>query len=323
MTPVILETRNLSKEFYKGSSILGKPKSGVKAVTDVNLKIYEGESLGVVGESGCGKSTLARLITGLHMPTEGEILFRGEPVDIEHKRKEYYSEVQFMFQDPLSSLNPRKTVRQILETPMKHILKLSKKEREERVSRLMDLVSLRPEFVSRHPHEFSGGQSQRIGIARALASDPKVILLDEPVSALDVSVQAQIIKLFNELKERLGLTYVFISHDLAVVEKVCDRAVVMYLGRIAEYGSIEDIFSNPKHPYTKILLQSVPKPGVHMSGDAVIQGEPPNPSDPPPGCAFAPRCPMAQDICRESVPELKHISAERKCACFFAEADNE
>lgn len=323
MNSVILETQNLSKEFYSGTSLLGKPKSGVKAVTDINMKIYEGESLGIVGESGCGKSTLAKLITGLHLPTAGEVLFRGQPVDIKNNRKEYYSQVQFMFQDPLSSLNPRKTVHQILETPMKHILGLGKAQRKQKVDRLMELVSLRPEFVSRHPHEFSGGQSQRIGIARALASDPRVILLDEPVSALDVSVQAQIINLFNQLQEELGLTYVFISHDLAVVEKVCDRAAVMYLGRIVEYGKIEAIFSNPRHPYTKVLLQSVPKPGVASSNDAVIQGEPPNPSAPPPGCAFEPRCPMANEICRRFAPDLEPVSAHGKCACFFAGEDNE
>jgi len=320
--PVIISTESLSKEFHSGTSLLGKAKSGVKAVTDINLQVFEGESLGIVGESGCGKSTLARLITGLHVPTSGEIYFRGEPIDLKNRRREYYSDVQFMFQDPLSSLNPRKTVYQILETPMKHLLNLTKRERADRVNRLMELVSLRPEFVSRYPHEFSGGQSQRIGIARALASDPKVILLDEPVSALDVSVQAQIIKLFNELKRELGLTYVFISHDLAVVEKVCDRVAVMYLGRIVEYGSTEEIFTSPKHPYTKILLESIPKPGERLSGDAAIYGEPPNPSAPPSGCAFEPRCTIAQSVCREYLPDLKYVREDRRCACHFTEADD-
>lgn len=315
MSRTMLETRNLSKIFYQ-RSFFGR-KSGVQAVNDVSLRVQQGESLGIVGESGCGKSTLARILMGLEEPTVGDIFFKGEPRPaLKGKaRLDYYARVQFVFQDPLSSLNPRKTVRQILEVPLKTILGLSKAEREQRIRELMQAVSLRDEFLSRYPHEFSGGQSQRIGVARALAASPEVCILDEPVSALDVSVQAQIIQLLQDLKQQFDLTYLFISHDLAVVEKLCATLAVMYLGRVVEYGSSRTIFSHPAHPYTRLLLASVPAAGKTLSADVVLSGEPPDPSNPPPGCAFAPRCPYVQPQCRTNVPPLVEVEPGRQCAC--------
>ena len=221
-----------------------------------------------------------------------------------------------MFQDPLSSLNPRKTVRQILEAPLANLLGMDRPRRRERVEELMGLVNLRPEFVDRHPHEFSGGQSQRIGIARALAADPEMMVLDEPGSALDVSVQAQILNLLGELKDRLGLTYVFISHDLAVVEHLCDRVAVMYLGNVVELADAERIFTAPRHPYTRALLDSVPTPGKAGLDGGLQDGEPPNPMAPPPGCPFTPRCPRVRDDCRQAMPPLQTVARDHLAACL-------
>lgn len=315
MNQLIMETRGLSKIFFK-RTFFGS-HSGVHAVNDVNLKILRGESLGIVGESGCGKSTLARILMGLEKPTAGEIYFKGElrPPLKGKARLDYYAQVQFVFQDPLSSLNPRKTVQQILDVPLKTILGLPRQERERRIRELMEAVSLREEFLNRHPHEFSGGQSQRIGVARALAASPDVCILDEPVSALDVSVQAQIIQLLKDLKQQFDLTYLFISHDLAVVEKLCDTLAVMYLGRIVEYGPSRTIFDNPLHPYTRLLLTSVPEAGKKLANDVVLSGEPPDPSNPPPGCAFAPRCPYVQPQCTTEVPDLEEVDGGRRSAC--------
>ncbi len=315
MAPLILETRKLSKIFRK-RSLFGS-QDGVHAVNEVSLRIRRGESLGIVGESGCGKSTLARILMGLEEPTSGAVYFKGEPRPVlkGKARLDYYAQVQFVFQDPLSSLNPRKTIRQILDVPLKTILGLSRPERNRRIAELMQAVSLREEFLDRHPHEFSGGQSQRIGVARALAAAPDVCILDEPVSALDVSVQAQIIKLLKDLKHRFDLTYLFISHDLAVVEKLCDRLAVMYLGRIVEYGPSRTIFARPVHPYTRLLLASVPEVGKKLPDHAVLNGEPPDPGNPPPGCAFAPRCPYARAQCRREVPPLAEVGDGRRSAC--------
>lgn len=319
---VVLECRNLYQTFGGGRKLLGSPKPKIQAVSDVNLQIHHGHTLGIVGESGCGKSTLARMLVGLNEPSAGHIYFQGEDL-VAVKRdnpRRLRQQVQFVFQDPLSSLNPRKTIRQILEAPLRNLLRKSASERQDRLHELMQAVNLRPEFLDRYPHEFSGGQSQRIGIARALAAEPEVMILDEPVSALDVSVQAQILNLLRKLKQEFNLTYVFISHDLAVVENLCDTVAVMYLGRVVEYAPRRDLFRNPKHPYTKVLLSSVPVAGQKNSGGISLHGELPNPADPPPGCAFAPRCYRAEAKCAEMRPPLEPLDETgRKVACYFVE----
>jgi peptide/nickel transport system ATP-binding protein len=248
---------------------------------------------------------------GIIPPSEGEIFYRGRDIAglDGAERRELYKHIQFVFQDPMSSLNPRKTVREILAAPMKELLGIEAKAREKRMLRLMEIVNMRPEFLDRHPHEFSGGQAQRIGIARALATDPEILILDEPVSALDVSIQAQILKLLISLKHDLGLTYLFISHDLAVVDYLCDRVAVMYLGQVMEEGSADDIFRNPRHPYTHVLLKSVPEPGRQEPTKFRLSGELPNPADPPKGCPFAPRCYRAVDRCHEEKPALEDYAA--------------
>ncbi|MCG6969576.1 MAG: ATP-binding cassette domain-containing protein [Gammaproteobacteria bacterium] len=318
----LLECKNLYQAFGGGRKLLGPAKPKIQAVSDVNLQIQRGQTLGIVGESGCGKSTLARMLVGLDLPSSGDIYFQGKDL-VEVKRDNprwLRQQIQFVFQDPLSSLNPRKTIRQILEAPLRHLLNKSPTERQDRLQELMQAVNLRPEFLDRYPHEFSGGQSQRIGIARALAAEPDVMILDEPVSALDVSVQAQILNLLRDLKQQFNLTYVFISHDLAVVENLCDTVAVMYLGRVVESASREQLFNDPKHPYTRILLSSVPVAGQKKTASVSLQGELPNPAAPPPGCAFAPRCYRAEAKCRESRPPLEHFDdTGRKVACYFAE----
>ena len=318
----ILECKNLYRNFGGGRNLLGSPKPTIHAVSDISLHIQAGQTLGIVGESGCGKSTLARTLAGLDKPTTGSVFFQGKELSAfkRHDALGLRQHIQFVFQDPLSSLNPRKTIRQILEAPLRHLLKMSSSKRQSRLEELMQAVNLRPEFLDRYPHEFSGGQSQRVGIARALAAMPSLIILDEPVSALDVSVQAQILNLLRRLKQDFNLTYVFISHDLAVVENLCDTVAVMYLGRIVEYAPREELFSSPKHPYTRVLLSSVPLVGQKSTSTIKLQGELPNPSDPPPGCAFAPRCYRAQGKCSESRPLLESLGKHnRKVACYFPE----
>ncbi len=317
----LLEVRNTGKRFKGKRRLIGARAPEIRAVHQVDLTLYPGDSLGVVGESGCGKSTLARMIMGIIPPSEGEIFFRGRDVTglRGSKRRELYKSIQFVFQDPQSSLNPRKTVRQILETPMIELLGLDRASRKNRLHKLMDLVNMRPEFLDRHPHEFSGGQAQRIGIARALASDPEVLILDEPVSALDVSIQAQILKLLLSLKRDLNLTYLFISHDLAVVDYLCDRVAVMYLGSVVEKGTGAQIFDAPRHPYTHVLLASVPEPGDYETTRLELRGELPDPSDPPPGCPFAPRCYRVQPRCRQSPPPLLDYGEGHEAACYFGD----
>ena len=319
-TPLLL-LRNVGKRFGGSRRLIGAKTPEVRAVHEVDLALYPGDSLGVVGESGCGKSTLARMIMGIIPPSEGELVFRGQDIAGMRgaRRKEVYRRIQFVFQDPQSSLNPRKTVRQILETPMIELLGMEKADRDERLLELMDLVNMRPEFLDRNPHEFSGGQAQRIGIARALAPRPELLILDEPVSALDVSIQAQILKLLLSLKRDLNLTYLFISHDLAVVDYLCDRVAVMYLGSVVEQGSGGQIFASPRHPYTHILLGSVPDPERNDVRRLDLEGELPDPSNPPPGCPFAPRCYRVQPRCWETPPPLVDYGSGHEAACYFAD----
>lgn len=319
----ILTTNSVSRTFFLRRSFFNKHNKVVYAVNQVSLGIKKGQTLGIVGESGCGKSTLAKMIVMLDQPTGGGIFFNGTDLrEYRKNRRSFWQKVQFVFQDPLSSLNPRKTVRQILETPLRHLTGQSARQRSARVEELMEMVNLRPEFLERHPHEFSGGQSQRIGVARSIAANPELIVLDEPVSALDVSVQAQVLNLLRELKEKMGLTYLFISHDLAVVENVSDVVAVMYLGKIVELGTRQALFSSPLHPYTHILLSSVPVPGK-KSQPELLQGEPPSPLSLPPGCPFEPRCPNSRDMCRHAAPLLKPLSNGHQVACYFPDVSIE
>ena len=322
MTETLLEVRGLTKHFKLDNDIVsriaGKTRT-LKAVDGIDFFIKRGETLGLVGESGCGKSTTARLITRLVEPSEGEVMFKGENL-LNYNRSEMQEvrkAVQLVFQDPYSSLNPRKTIMQILSRPLEvHNLAKSWSEKRRRVLELLGLVGLGEEHADRYPHEFSGGQRQRIAIARALAVSPELIIGDEPVSALDVSIQAQILNLFRDLQEQFSLTYLFIAHDLSVIRHISDRVAVMYVGKIVEAGDVADIFERPKHPYTKALLEAVPeadpdKPPPHL----VLKGEVATPIDPPPGCRLCARCPLADDYCAEVSPELKDDGTGHYVAC--------
>ena len=322
MTETLLEVRGLTKHFKLDNDIVsriaGKTRT-LKAVDGIDFFIKRGETLGLVGESGCGKSTTARLITRLVEPSEGEVMFKGENL-LNYNRSEMQDvrkAVQLVFQDPYSSLNPRKTIMQILSRPLEvHNLAKSWSEKRRRVLELLGLVGLGEEHADRYPHEFSGGQRQRIAIARALAVSPELIIGDEPVSALDVSIQAQILNLFRDLQEQFSLTYLFIAHDLSVIRHISDRVAVMYVGKIVEAGDVADIFERPKHPYTKALLEAVPeadpdKPPPHL----VLKGEVATPIDPPPGCRLCARCPLADDYCAEVAPELKDDGTGHYVAC--------
>jgi oligopeptide/dipeptide ABC transporter ATP-binding protein len=268
-----------------------------------------------VGESGCGKSTLARMLVGLLPPSSGHIEIEGEPLDTADPA-EFGKKIQYVFQDPISSLNPRKTIRQIMEAPLRNLHGMGAAARAERIREIFAAVNLREEFLDRYPHEFSGGQAQRIGIARALAADARILILDEPVSALDVSVQAQVLNLLADLKAKFGLTYLFISHDLAVVEAVSDRVAVLYFGAVVEVGPAAEIFANPRHPYTKLLAQSAPVVGRALKAPEGRETELPDPLNPPTGCAFRARCPRAVDRCALEVPALTAVSDATQAACF-------
>ena len=313
----LLEVNNLSKHFVVERSFWGRPTKILKAVNDVSLTIERGETLGLVGESGCGKSTTGRTIMGLYTPTSGEVIFDGEKISGQNKM---HKDIQMIFQDPYASLNPRMTVADIIGEPLEiHHLYGSLNEKNRRIYELLSLVGLSREQANRFPHEFSGGQRQRIGIARALACEPKLIICDEPISALDVSIQAQVINLLEELQEYLGLTYLFIAHDLAMVRYISRRVAVMYLGRIVETAQAEDLYENPLHPYTQALLSSIPVPDPQAEKTKqriLLKGELPNPLNPPPGCPFNTRCPYAKDICRKEIPALKNING-RECACHL------
>jgi len=319
MSTALLKVEKLSKVFGNQRSLFGRKQNCVHAVTEVSLTLQQGEILGIVGESGCGKSTLAKMMVSLVAPTEGSISFQGAPIHglKGDQKKAFFKKVQYIFQDPLSSLNPKKTVRQVLDAPLKLLLQWPQEKRETRMRELMNLVNLNEEFLDRYPHEFSGGQRQRICIAKALAAEPELLILDEPVSALDVSIQAQILNLLKELKQRLGLTYVFISHDLAVVEKISDLVAVMYLGRIVESGPCHQLFQNPLHPYTKVLLSSIPQLGKASRKRVTFQGEPPDPSLLPTGCGFYSRCQQAEPRCKEERPELNSKEQGQRVACFL------
>jgi peptide/nickel transport system ATP-binding protein len=322
----LLAIENAERIFGGGRTLFGTQLPAVHAVQDITIDVRKGETLGVVGESGCGKSTLARLIVGLDRPTGGAITFDGRDLvaDAASDPRKLARKVQYVFQDPVSSLNPRKTIRSILEAPLIHLLGMNKAQRAERLTELMDAVNLAPEFLDRYPHEFSGGQAQRIGIARALAADPEMIVLDEPVSALDVSVQAQVLNILDDLKARFGLTYVFISHDLSVVESVSDRVAVMYFGRLAEVGPAKSVFAAPRHPYTHLLLNSAPAPGKRSLVPEDANTELPDPYNPPPGCAFFARCPRGTDECRAARPQLEAASSDplHRAACYHPHEKN-
>jgi peptide/nickel transport system ATP-binding protein len=318
-----VEATNLTRTFGGGRTLFGGRLPAVHAVQSADLIVHEGETLGIVGESGCGKSTLARMLVGLDAPTEGAIKLEGRHVTEMAGRdpRALAKHIQYVFQDPVASLNPRKTIRQTLEAPMYRLLGLGKAAREEKLRELMAAVSLREEFLDRYPHEFSGGQAQRIGIARALAADARVIVLDEPVSALDVSVQAQVLNLLDKLKHEFDLTYIFISHDLSVIESVCDRVAVMYFGRIVEIGTARDIYARPRHHYTALLMRSAPAPGAQRIEAEERPAELPDPLNPPPGCAFASRCPRADDLCRHERPLL--TSEGRQAAACWRPLDGD
>lgn len=316
----LLTVENVTKSFPIFGGLFSREVASVKAVQGISFVLNKGETLGLVGESGCGKSTLGRCLVRLHDTTSGKIIYNGK--DITHiegeELREMRRKIQIIFQDPFASLNPRMTIGAILEEPLIiHNLFNSAKERQERIHELIDLVGLRREHLNRYPHEFSGGQRQRVGIARALAVNPELIVCDEPVSALDVSIQAQVINLLMELQQKLGLTYIFIAHDLKVVEHVSTKVAVMYLGKIVEMADAEELYRNPKHPYTKALMSAIPVPDPRGKEDRIIlTGDVPSPINPPTGCHFHPRCPAAIEDCKTIVPPLEDKAPNHPAACI-------
>jgi oligopeptide transport system ATP-binding protein len=318
---VIVEVTNLKKYFPITSGILVQREvAAVKAVDGVSFKIFEGETLGLVGESGCGKSTTGRTILQLYDATEGSVKFRGQEITTlrGNSLRKLRREMQMVFQDPYASLNPRMSVGRIVAEPLVVHGIGNKKEREERVAELLELVGLNPYFVARYPHEFSGGQRQRIGLARSLALNPSFIVADEPISALDVSIQAQVVNLLERLQAELGLTYLFIAHDLSMVRHLCDRVAVMYLGKIVEVAESEELYTNPLHPYTQALLSAVPVPDPVVEEQRqriILKGDVPSPINPPVGCNFNTRCPVSVDVCYEEDPKLEEVLPEHWVAC--------
>ncbi len=318
----LLDVRDLKKWFPAKKSPFSREKIFIKAVDGVSFTLNEGETLGVVGESGCGKSTMGRSVLRLLEPTGGQVIYKGVDYTAlkDKELRDSRKELQIIFQDPYASLDPRMTIGDIIAEPLDIQLKLSAKERMERVLQTMDRAGLNTRFVNRYPHEFSGGQRQRIGIARAIALNAKIMVCDEPVSALDVSIQAQVINLLMDLQKEMGMAYIFISHDLSVIKHISDRVAVMYLGHLVEIADKKDIYAHPMHPYTVALLSAIPVPDrKHKKEKIVLEGDLPSPANPPSGCVFHTRCYKAQDICKTEVPELKDCGNGHCCACHFPE----
>jgi oligopeptide transport system ATP-binding protein len=320
MTEPLLKVENLKKHFPITGGILGRPVSSVKAVDGVSFTVNKGETLGIVGESGCGKSTTGRMLMRLIDPSEGRVTFEDRELTSlsNSEMRKIRREMQMVFQDPFASLNPRHTVEKILEEPLKVHGMGSAKERKERVHELLNIVGLSSYHAKRYPHQFSGGQRQRIGIARALMTKPKLIIADEPVSALDVSIQSQVLNLMQDLQKEFGLTYIFIAHDLGVVRHISDRVGVMYLGKMVELSNSENLYEKPLHPYTQALLSAVPVPDPDFKRETILlQGDIPSPSNPPSGCTFHTRCPHATEICKQKVPEFKEHQPGHYVACHL------
>jgi oligopeptide transport system ATP-binding protein len=322
MSEILLSVKNLKKHFPIRTGMFSRVTGAVKAVDDVSFDVYAGETLGIVGESGCGKSTTGRTIMRLHEVTDGQVTFEGKELTTlsENEMRKMRKDIQMVFQDPYASLNPRHTIEKILEEPLIVHGIGDAKERKARVREYLELVGLSAYHAKRYPHQFSGGQRQRIGIARALMTNPKLIIADEPVSALDVSIQAQVLNLMQKLQKDFNLTYIFIAHDLGVVRHISNRVGVMYLGKMVELAQSEDVYAEPLHPYTQALLSAVPVPDPEFQGDQMLlKGDIPSPANPPSGCTFHTRCPFATDICKEKVPQFFEAKPGHYVACHLVE----
>jgi oligopeptide transport system ATP-binding protein len=325
---VILKVEHLKKYFPIRRGVFRKVVGAVKAVDDVSFDVFQGETLGLVGESGCGKTTTGRTIIRLYAPTEGRVIFQG--IDLARmtgsQLRQVRRKIQMIFQDPYASLNPRLNVLGIVGEPLEIFNVARGKEKQDRVAELLHMVGLNPALMNRYPHEFSGGQRQRIGLARSLALNPDVIICDEPISALDVSIQAQVVNLLEELQEKLGLTYIFIAHDLSMVRHISKRVAVMYLGKVVELTDRETLYRNPLHPYTQALLSAIPVPDPFIEEKRqriILEGDLPSPANPPPGCNFNTRCPFVIDICREVEPEFLEVEPGHSCACHLVKPKNQ